>query len=361
MIRKFAENPLITRQNVKPSRSDFEVLGAFNAGATRFEGNVLLLVRVAERPCERPGWVATAVLDRNSGRVEPLYFRRDDPELTITDPRFFHYRGTLYLTSISHLRLATSTDGVHFQVAETPTVSPATEYETYGIEDPRIARLGDWFYVNYSAISLRGVVTALMRTRDFRAYERLGVMFAPDNKDVALFPETIGGRYFAFHRPSMKQIGQPSLWVASSENLQDWGRHEFVFGPRPGCWDSERVGCGAAPLRTAEGWLEFYHASDERTRYCTGAVLLDLEQPWKVIARSRAPFLVADTPCEMQGLMPQVVFHNGLVENPDGSVTLYYGAADDKVCGATVRVGDILDSLRAGSGKRSPRPVATNQ
>lgn len=345
MIRRLDGNPLITREDVKPSRQDFEVMCAFNAGATRFDGQVVLLVRVAERPVPRPGFVATAILNLDLGQVEPMYVRLDDPDLRMDDPRLFYYQGRFYLTSISHLRLATSSDGCHFRLAEKPALAPATCYETYGVEDPRITRFGNWYYVNYSGISPRGVLTALARTRDFHHFERLGVMFAPDNKDVAIFPEKINGRYHAFHRPSMKQIGAPSMWVASSENLMDWGRHEFVIGPRPGMWDSERVGCGAAPIHTPAGWLQLYHASDEKVRYCTGAVLLDLEEPWKVIARSREPILFPAAPYETQGLMPNVVFHNGLVENEDGTLTLFYGATDETTCGAIVAVADLLGSL----------------
>ncbi len=348
MIRRFPNNPILSTKDVKPSRGDFEVMCAFNAGATRFKDQILLLVRVAERPMPKKGYVATATLNPESGSIEPMYVRRADPNLKMDDPRFFIYKGILYLTSISHLRLASSKDGRSFKAEEKPAMVPLTRYETYGIEDPRITRLGAYYYVNYSAISPRGVLTALARTKDFKKYERLGVMFPPDNKDIALFPEKIGGRYYAFHRPSMKQLGAPSMWLASSENLTDWGRHEFVIGPRPGMWDSERVGCGAAPIRTDKGWLELYHASDEKTRYCTGAVLLDLLEPWKVIARSRKPFLFPEAKYETSGMMPNVVFHNGLVDNGDGTLFLYYGAADDKTCGAEVKVSDIMDSLMEG-------------
>jgi len=345
MISRFDNNPIVSVGEVRPSRPDFEVMCAFNAGATRHQGKVLLLLRVAERPVPRPGHVATATLDPVTQRIEPCYIRLDDPDLKQDDPRLFTYRDTLYLTSISHLRLAESTDGRHFAVAEQPTLLPQNQYETYGIEDPRITAIDGWYYINYSAISLLGVATSLARTKDFRQFERLGVIFGPDNKDVAIFPEKINGRYYAFHRPSMKQLGSPSMWLASSDNLLDWGRHQHVIGPRAGKWDCERVGCGAAPIRTPQGWLELYHASDRNTRYCTGAVLLDLQAPWKVIARSPQPIFEPQAIYETTGFMPNVVFHNGLLDNGDGSLTLYYGAADDKTCGATVRIADILAAL----------------
>jgi len=346
MIHRFENNPIVSPHEVKPSRDDFEVMCAFNAGAARHGGRTVLLVRVAERPIPREGYVATAVFHPGSGEIEPMFVRLEDPDLQMSDPRAFTYRGVPYLTSISHLRLATSEDGRHFSIGDQPALAPATEYETYGVEDPRITFLDGWYHINYSAISLRGVTTALARTKDFNNYERLGIIFGPDNKDIAIFPEKIGGRYFTFHRPATKHLGLPSIWLASSENLLDWGGHEFVIGPRPGMWDCERVGCGAAPIRTPEGWLELYHASDEKVRYCTGGLLLDLDSPWKVIARSREPFFFPEASYETQGFLPNVIFHNGLVENGDGILTLFYGAADDKTCGAVVSIADILASLK---------------
>ena len=345
MIKRFDNNPIIAPRNVRPSRPDFEVMCAFNAGATRCDGKVVLLVRVAERPVPRQGYVSTAMMNPETRQIEPLYIKSDDPELKMDDPRAFLYKGTLYLTSISHLRMAESLDGRYFTVSESPAMLPENRYETYGIEDPRITFIEGWYYINYSAISLLGVATSLARTKDFKTYERLGVIFGPENKDIAIFPERIDGRYYAFHRPAPKNLGTPSMWLASSDNLLDWGRHEYVIGPRAGFWDCERVGCGAAPIRTREGWLELYHASDRNTRYCTGALLLDLKEPWKVLARSDRPVFAPEASYETSGFLPNVIFHNGLVENGDGTLTLYYGAADDKTCGATVRIEDILTSL----------------
>jgi beta-1,2-mannobiose phosphorylase / 1,2-beta-oligomannan phosphorylase len=172
------------------------------------------------------------------------------------------------------------------------------------------------------------------------------VIFGPDNKDIAIFPEKIDGRYYTLHRPAVKHLGTLAIWLASSDNLLDWGRHRVVLTPRPGKWDGERVGGGASPIRTVEGWLELYHASDENTRYCTGALLLDLKQPWKVIARSEEPFLFPEARYERAGLLPDIVFHSGLVENGDGTLDLFYGGGDLFTCGCTVPIRDILDSLR---------------
>ena len=125
-----------------------------------------------------------------------------------------------------------------------------------------------------------------------------------------------------------------------------WGRHQAVIGPRRGEWDGERVGAGAAPIKTPQGWLELYHGSDENTRYCTGALLLDLEKPWRVIARSQAPFLIPEAPYEREGLLPNIVFHSGLIDNGNGTLDLYYGGGDLQTCGCRVLVEDILRTLK---------------
>ena len=178
------------------------------------------------------------------------------------------------------------------------------------------------YYINYSAISPLGVTTCLARTTDFKRYEKLGIMFAPDNKDIAIFPERVGGRYVCFHRPSPPQIGVPAMWLAFSNDLLTWGHHRFLIGPRPGFWDSERVGCGAPPIRTGRGWLQIYHGADEKIRYCCAGLLLDAGQPWKVHARSRDPILFPEARYETEGFLPNVIFHNGLVQRDDKTVDL---------------------------------------
>ena len=347
MIERFGNNPLVGPADVKPSRDDLEVTCAFNAGATLHGGKTVLLIRVAERPVPEEGYVAAAFLDPQSpGGLKVMRVKLDQPDLDTSDPRVFVYKGRSYLTSISHLRMATSEDGRKFTVAEAPAVAPETPWEQFGIEDARITLIDGTYLVNYSAISPNGVSTCLARTADLVAFERLGIIFTPHNKDIAIFPEKIGGRYCCFHRPSPPQFGAPSVWLAFSDNLTDWGGHRYLLGPRDRMWDCERVGCGPPPIRTAEGWLEIYHGCDNDIRYCCGALLLDLDDPGRVIARGDRPLLAAEAPYETAGFMPNVVFCNGLVEREGDKVDLYYGAADETVCGATLDVAAVLDSLK---------------
>jgi predicted GH43/DUF377 family glycosyl hydrolase len=128
-------------------------------------------------------------------------------------------RGT-FLTSMSHLRVARSADEVYFEIEEKPALFPANEYETFGIEDPRISLIGDTYYINYSAISNIGITTCLASTKDFKSFQRLGVILAPDNKDVEIFPAKIDGKYYALHCPSISHFGNPDIWIAESPDLR---------------------------------------------------------------------------------------------------------------------------------------------
>lgn len=345
IVHRFANNPLFAPSDLKPSRPDLEIMCAFNPAATLFEGKRLLMLRVAEKATPDPGCVAAPASDPETGEVTIKQFGLDDPHLEITDPRFFKYKGDVHLTSLSHFRVATSEDGIHFAIDPKPTLFPEGPYETFGIEDARIVRIDGTYAINYTAASSHGVVTCLATTSDFKTFERQGIIFGPDNKDVAIFPERVNGRYQAFHRPAVVHAGRPSVWTASSDNLMDWGRHQIVISPRRESWDCERVGIGTAPIKTAEGWLALYHAADHQSRYCLGALLLDLEQPWKVIARSKEPFFVPEAPYELRGFMPHVVFHNGTIDFGDGNLELYYGGADLVTCGARVRAADLMAHL----------------
>ena len=349
MINRFSNNPLFTPACIQPSRPDLEVLCVFNPAATIFQGRRLLMLRVAETPVTEKGYAATPVVDYETGETSIRRFRADDPDLKMNDPRAFTYKGETFLTSLSHLRIAVADDNGNFSVEPKPAIYPAGRYETFGVEDARITPLDGHYYINYTAASPQGVVTSLVRTNDFKTFERLGVIFGPDNKDVAIFPEKINGRYHAFHRPAVKHCGLPSIWNASSEDLRDWGRHEFVAGPRPGQWDCERVGAGSPPIKTPHGWLAFYHASDHTSRYCLGAMLLDLDEPWRVLARPDEPFFVPEADYEINGgFMPNIVFHNGTIDPGDGTLELYYGGGDLVTCGARVQISDLLDYLNVG-------------
>jgi predicted GH43/DUF377 family glycosyl hydrolase len=244
--------------------------------------------------------------------------------------------------------LARSTDGVHFKVEERPAMFPERHTEAFGLEDPRITRIGDTFWVTYKAVSSHGITTALAKTNDFKRFERCGVVFCPENLDVVIFPERFENRYVAWTRPVGRHIGLPTIWIARSPDLLHWGAHEPVLAPRPGCWDGARVGASCVPFRTPSGWLEIYHGADPKHRYCVGTALIDGNDPSRILARSQEPLMWPEAGYETEGFFGQVVFPCGADVREDGNLTVYYGAADESTCGATTTVNALLDHLDAG-------------
>ncbi|HEV58101.1 MAG TPA: glycosidase [Phycisphaerales bacterium] len=346
LVHRLKENPLITPADVPPSRDDYEVVGAFNPGVTVFNDEILLLLRVAERPRNRPANQQVApVLDPATGKLVLFRVKNDEYDLEVPDSRSFTYKGQMYLTSISHLRLARSTDGVHFTIDPQPAVFPQTLYETFGLEDPRISRIGDDFYIAYKVVSEYGIATGLLRTRDFVQFERQGIIFCPENLDVAIFPERIGGKLFALTRPVPRHIGPRAIWLASSEDGVRWGNHWPLLPPRPGHFDGGKTGASCVPIRTKEGWLEIYHGADESDRYSLGAALLDLDDPTRVLARSREPLMQPEADYEIRGFYGNVVFSCGAWVTDRGEVTLYYGASDEATAAATTTIDRIMDTL----------------
>lgn len=348
-LTRYANNPILRPKDVPPSRDDYEVIGVFNAAATRFGDDIILLLRVAERPIQHdPNAIRVPVLDTSTDPVTfgELVWSRDDPDLDASDPRGVRYKERHYLTSVSHLRIARSRDGYRFAVDPEPALFPATPYETYGLEDPRITEIEGEYWITYVAVSPWGVTTALAKTADFVRFERAGIILHPENKNAVLFPEKVGGKYVLLHRPGVTGLGDKMIWVSDSPDGLHWGHPRPAIGLRPDSWDAIRVGACTVPLRTPEGWLEIYHGVDVQGRYHLGAALLDLERPEKVLARSPEPLLSPLLPYEVEGFYGNVVFSCGAVPMPDGRLLVYYGCADERMAVAEGDLNDILASLQ---------------
>jgi predicted GH43/DUF377 family glycosyl hydrolase len=311
-----------------------------------------LLVRVAERPAQVEGRTSFPILSKD-GQLEVLEFDSADPRLDLSDPRVISFDGKDYLTTLSHLRLLSSDDGFTFSEPEgSRPLMGSGDLETYGIEDCRVAKIDDTYFLTYTQVSSNGVGVGLRSTRDWKDFVHAGMIFAPHNKDCALFEESIGGKYYALHRPSSPELGGNYIWLAESPDLIHWGNHRCLAHSREGYWDSARVGAGAAPIRTSKGWLEIYHGATKENRYCLGALLLDLEEPWRVLGRSETPIMEPMAPYEREGFFGQVIFTNGHLVDGD-RVTIYYGAADSVICGAHLSVSSILASLAPTTGAKS--------
>ncbi len=394
---RLRENPLLTAVDVTPSQPELEVVSVFNAAVAKVNDEVILLMRVAERPrsdIDPPAGALTLDLHRpfptfatlprgyrkhdviglcvvdtstSPARMTVAYLPMDLPGLDLHDPRAIRYRDpraahndrndsyTDHLAQISHLRVARSRDGICFEVEPTPALRPDHPLEEYGIEDPRATLIDGRWYVTYVSVSRWGITTSLASTLDFRTFERHGVIFLPDHKDVVLFPERVGGRFRALTRPMSQSFGKVlGMWIAGSDDLMEWGGHAPVCMPRRGRWDERRTGGSTVPFRVAEGWLELYHGVDHDAHYAMGALLLDGDDPTRIVARSPRPILAPEEDYERHGLFNDTIFSCGHLDLGDGRIRLYYGAADSVVAAADLDVAEILASLEPWSGPTEP-------
>lgn len=340
---------MIRPDDVSPSRDDFEVIGTFNPGAARVGSEVVLLVRVAERPrAVRPGYVGLPRWEHGQGIVIDWIANE---ALEWIDPRVVRCKsdGLVRLTFTSYLKGFRSPDGIHFVANDVPDFLPESPLEEFGVEDPRITPLDGRFYITYVAVSRHGVATALASTEDFRSFTRHGVIFGPENKDVVLFPERIGGKYVALTRPSGGAgFTRPEMWLAQSPDLIHWGQHQHLLGVGA-TWDSGRIGAGPPPLRVAEGWLVMYHgnrrprAPGDVGEYSAGAMLLTHDDPSRIIRRSAGAILSPEYDFEREGFVPGVVFPTGIVADGPASLLVYYGAADTSSAVARISLDKILN------------------
>jgi beta-1,2-mannobiose phosphorylase / 1,2-beta-oligomannan phosphorylase len=273
IAKRFAGNPILRPSDVKPSFDGLDVVCLLNPGAFRFLDKTWLLVRVAERPRQKDHMISTPILDPIAANgMSILEVSLDDPALLYEEPRSFRHNGQLYLTTLSHVRLASSEDGVNFRAEPVPTLLGQNKLEAYGIEDCRVSEIEGVFYLTDAAVSPYGIGVDMISATDWRKYTHHGMILPPTNKDVALFPAKIGDSYCILHRPSSIGLGGSFIWLSRSPDLIHWGQHDCIAVTRPGMWDAARIVAG-----------------DE--------------------------------------------------------ITLYYGAADEVICGATLSIKEILNSL----------------
>ncbi len=258
-----------------------------------------------------------------------------------------------YASGHSAIHVARSDNGVdNWRIESEPILhyeDPSLHYEKWGCEDPRVIWLAeeDCWYITYSAHSPAGTAVGLARSEDLVEAERIGLIFSPSNKDAALFPRRIGGRWAALHRPDAGG-GIENIWLAFSEDLIYWGEPHCVLTEGRGpAWDAVTVGTGPPPIETRQGWLLLYHGVKlygGRRVYRVGAAMLDLDKPHKILARSEECIFKPTEQYEISGLMPNVVFPTGTLLRGD-EIWMYYGAADTCVCLAKCSMSEILKNL----------------
>ncbi|RYG34630.1 glycosidase [bacterium] len=315
LFQRHAGNPILTTHNWP-----YPAHTVFNAAATRLEnGDTLLLARVEDRQ------------------------------------------------GFSHLTKAVSRNGVDgWSVDSCPTFPPRPDLfpeEKWGVEDPRIVWIDELqeYVFTYTAFSGDGPVVAIARTKDFVNFERVGKVSLPDDKDAALFPRRINGKFAMIHRPLRGYTDSPkaNMMISYSPDLKAWGETQMFLEARSGgWWDAGKIGLSTPPLETPEGWLIFYHGVRQNISgglYRLGVSLHDLEDPTKVIHRGSEWIFGPHTYYEMAGDVGMVIFPCGFTVGKDGdTLNLYYGAADTSVALATGSIRQILEWLKEHDSGEDP-------
>jgi predicted GH43/DUF377 family glycosyl hydrolase len=302
LFHREATNPIITAADFP-----YPVNSVFNPGAALHNGDTVLLLRVEDRRGISHLTVARSPNGRTDWTVEPKPLIADDP----TDGR-----------------------------------------SCWGAEDPRITYVDELggYVISYTAYGPGGPCVALARTEDFHSVELLGIAMPPEDKNASLLPRRIDGHFVLFHRPVSVLSARADVWLSKSADLRSWTTPEPVMQSRSGpWWDATRIGMGPPPIETPHGWLAVYHGVKQMVAtslYRVGMVLLDLENPTRVLRRTPTWVLGPDAEYERVGDVPNVVFPTGMVhDEARDELRLYYGAADLSVAMAGAKMSEVLDYL----------------
>ena len=306
LFTRHCQNPILSREHWP-----YPINSVFNAGAVRLaDGDTLLLCRVEDR------------------------------------------RG------LSHLCAARSANGIdEWRIDSEPTLAAnPREYpeEIWGIEDPRITYVPELeqYAVAYTSFARGGPGVSLALTKDFRSFERFGVIMPPEDKDAALLPRRINGRWALIHRP-VTTLGA-HMWISYSPDLRHWGSHKVILeARRGGWWDANKIGLCSPPIETAKGWLVIYHGVRRTASgniYRLGLALFDRERSEVCLQRGDSWMFGPEAPYERGGDVSDVVFPCGQTIGEDGdTINLYYGAADSCIALATGSIRALLAWLESNA------------
>ncbi len=305
---------------------------------------------------------STDVVWRHSGN--PLIGRRPFPGAQgVYNSAVIDYEGEFigvlrveHTDSMPRLHLARSKDALHWEIESVKIEISSSDPEigrgayTY---DPRVCLIDDTYYVTWCN-DYHGPTIGVAQTKDFKTFEQLENAFLPFNRNGVLFPRKFDGNFLMFSRPSDNgHTPFGDIYISQSPDMIHWGRHRFVMGPGGQWWQSTKVGAGPIPIETTEGWLMFYHGVITNCNgyvYSMGAVLLDIDEPWKVLFRTNRYLLHPEASYETTGFVPNVCFPcASLADAETGRLAIYYGAADTYTCLCYAQVDEVIDFLKANS------------
>lgn len=314
VIKRHPNNPILT-----PNQVPYGPALVFNAGVCKYEGKYVMVFR------------------NDYG---------DEKTSTI----FPHHH--------TDLGLAFSHDGVHWEVQPKP-IWKLHDEEIIRVYDPRLTVIDGRVYMCFAVDTHHGVRGGVAVTEDFRNFEIIS-MSLPDNRNMVLFPEKVGGSFVRLERPftvyGRGGVDRFDIWLSDSPDLKYWGNPQLVLGVEQVPFANDKLGPAAPPIKTKHGWLTLFHAVDRdesrgkngwedswKKRYTAGIMLLDLEQPHKIIGMSKEPLMSPEAAYETSGgFRNDVIFPGGMLLEDSGEVKIYYGAADTVECLATAHVDELL-------------------
>ena len=266
-------------------------------------------------------------------------------------------------TSVGVARSQNGVDGWRFDpVPLMDSNDPAKDPEMKRLYDPRIIRIEDKLYLCLAMDTRHGIRGCIAELSDDLLSYRIISASVPENRNMVLFPEKIGGEFIRLERPMpvySRGRDRFDIWLSRSPDLIYWGRSELVLAVEDVPYANDKIGPTASPIKTERGWLTLFHAVDKeedrgkngwettwKKRYTAGLMLLDLEDPSKVLSVYKEPLIAPDRPVETdEGFRENVIFPCGMLLEDDGEVKIYYGASDTCVCLATAQVDDLLALL----------------
>lgn len=257
---------------------------------------------------------------------------------------------------IPHIYLGRSKDGIDWDISHDPIDmrdKDGKPFQPIYAYDPRLVKIDDTYYAIWCQ-DFYGPAIGMAKTKDFKHFERLENPYIPYNRNAVLFPRKINGLYTLLSRPS--DTGHTpfgDVFLSQSPDMEFWGRHRHVMAKGNNWWEGVKIGAGAAPIETSEGWLLFYHGVSSTCNgfvYSIGAAILDLDNPSKVKYRCRNYLLTPEKEYEERGFVPNVCFPCATVEDSEtGRIALYYGAADTCLAMAFTQLDELVDYIKENS------------
>ena len=314
-IKKYPGNPILTDKDIA-----YDAALIFNAGVVKYQGKYVMIFR------------------NDYGTSEKEFLNQD-------------FKGT-------NLGIAFSDDGINWKPESKPflALEDIKSDEISRFYDPRLTVIDGELYICFAIDTTHGVCGGVGKITDLKKIEVLSTSL-PDNRNMVLFPEKIGGLYTRLSRPfAMYGKRKFDLWSSQSPDLKFWGNHKLVLDTASVPFANEKIGPAAPPIKTEKGWLTTFHAVDTvddrgkngwenywPKRYTAGLMLLDLDDPTKIVGMYNEPLIAPEFPYETdEGFRQNVIFPGGMILEDSGEVKIYYGASDTVECLATADVNDLI-------------------